>query len=90
MKLRSLILTSPRDARFFLREYFLGSLQLTSVIERIPYNVVSFDEWHIVLKSDEAKNKLLSAGQLLVKGAVFWVRSADSDQFRVRMLWAPP
>ena len=94
MKRRSLILSAPREGRFFLREYFLPSLQ--SVIGKIPENVVSFgplaknNEWHIVLKSDEAKNKLLSAGQLLVKGAVFWVRSADSDQFRVRVLWAPP
>ena len=94
MKRRSLILSAPRERRFFLREYFLGSLQ--SVIGRIQDNVVSFgplaknNEWHIVLKSEEAKNKLLSAGQLLVMGAVFWERSADSDQFKVRVLWAPP
>ena len=95
MKRRSLILSAPRKGRFFLREYFLGSLQ--SMIERIPDNVVHFgqlttnNEWHIVLKTEEANNKLLSAGQLLVKGVVvFWVWLADNDQFRVRMTWAPP
>ena len=66
------------------------------MIGRIQDNFVSFgplamnNEWHIVFKTDEAKNKLLLAGQLHVKGVVFWVRSADSDQFRVRVLWAPP
>ena len=84
MKCRSLILSAPREGRFFLREYFPPSLQ--SVIGKIPDNVVSFgplatnNEWHIVLKSEDAKNKLLSAGQLHVNGVVvFWVRSADSD-----------
>ena len=61
-------------------------LDLQSVIGRIQDNVVSFgplaknNEWHIVLKSEEAKNKLLSAGQLLIKGVVF----GAVDQFRVR------
>ena len=47
------------------------------LIERIPDNVVHFgqlatnNEWHIVLKTEEANNKLLSAGQLYVKGVVF-------------------
>ena len=40
MKRRLLILSAPREGRFFLREYFLGSLQ--SMIERIPDNVVHF------------------------------------------------
>ena len=90
MKRRSLILSAPRERRFFLREYFLGSLQ--SVIGRIQDNVVSFgplaknNEWHIVLKSEEAKNKLLSAGQLLIKGCCFWCgRPVQSP-----VLWAPP
>ena len=79
MKRRSLILCAPREGRCFLREYFLGSLQ--SVMGRIQDSVVSFgplaknNEWHVVLKTEEAKNKLLSAGQLHVKGVVFWARS---------------
>ena len=79
MKRRSLILSAPGEGGFFLREYFLGSLQ--SGMGRIQDNVVSFcplasnNEWLIVLKTEEAKNKLLSAGQLHVKGVVFWVRS---------------
>ena len=60
MKHRSLILSASREGRFFLKEYFLGSLQ--SVIGRIQDNVVSFgplaknNEWHIALKTEEAKN----------------------------------
>ena len=60
MKHRSLILSASREGRFFLKEYFLASLQ--SVIGRIQDNVVSFgplaknNEWHIVLKTEEAKN----------------------------------
>ena len=78
MKHRSLILSASREGRFFQREYLLASLQ--SVIGRIQDSIVSFgplaknNDWHIVLKTEEAKNKLLSAGQLHVKGLVFSVR----------------
>ena len=62
-----------------------------------PDNVLSFgplsknNEWFLCCCSDEAKDLLLAAGQLLVKDKfVFRVRSADRDQFKVRIHWAPP
>ena len=88
MKRPSLSFPAPREGRFFLGQYFLASLQ--SVIGRIQDSVVSFstlaknNEWYVVLKTEEAKNKLLLAGQLYVKVVVFWVRSSDRNQFRVR------
>ena len=60
-------------------------------------NVLSFgllsrnNEWFLCCVTDEAKDLLLAAGQLLVKEKyVFRVWSADLDQFKARIHWAPP
>ena len=48
------------------------------------------NEWFLCCKTDAAKDLLLASGQLLVKKFLFRVRSADRDQFKVRIHWAPP
>ena len=80
----------------YFREDFCAGLELIFG-GCVKENVLSFgplsknNEWFLCCCSDEAKDLLLAAGQLLVKDKfVFRVRSADRDQFKVRIHWAPP
>ena len=75
-------------------EHFSESL--VSILESVKDNVASFgslarnSEWFLSLKSDAAKDRMMSAGSLKVRGYTFYVRSADKTQFSARVHWAPP
>ena len=47
-------------------------------------------EWQLVVKSDEVRDKLLSAGEIEVKNRVFKVRSSCRGHYRVRVHWLAP
>ena len=92
---RSVILYGPMEGRSYFREDF--SKGLVEVLGGpIKEHVLSFgplsrnNEWYLCLRSDAAKDRLLSAGQCAVKGFVFKIRSADRSQFKVRVHWATP
>ena len=91
---RTLILSGDRAGTPYFREDFLNGLKL--VLGDGISQIVSFGplakntEWFLMVKSERARDNLLAAGVVKVKGGVFRVRSADSTQFRVRIHWAPP
>ena len=91
---RTLILSGDRAGTPYFREDFLNGLKL--VLGDGISQIVSFGplakntEWFLMVKSERARDNLLAAGVVKVKGGVFSVRSADSTQFRVRIHWAPP
>ena len=91
---RTLILSGERSSTPYFREDFLDGLKL--VLGDEISHIVSFGplakntEWFLMVKSEKARDQLLVAGIVKVKGGVFRVRSADSTQFRVRVHWAPP
>ena len=72
------------------------SESLVSILESVKDNVASFgslarnSEWFLSLKSDAAKDRMMSAGSLKARGCTFYVRSADKTQFSARVHWAPP
>ena len=92
---RSVILSGPIEGRTYFRGDFLDGLQavLTGAVNS---HVLSFgplarnNEWYLCLKTDRAKDQLLSVGIIKAKGYTFRVRSADRSQFKVRVHWAPP
>ena len=43
----------------------------------------------MTLKSDVAKDLVMSAGTLKVRGCTFYVRAADKIQFAAQVHWAP-
>ena len=65
------------------------------ISECLKKHVASFgplarnSEWCLTLKSDAAKDLVMSAGTLKVRGCTFYVRSADKTQFAARVHWAP-
>ena len=67
-----------------------------SILESVKENVAPFgplarnSEWFLSLRSDVAKDKMLSAGSMKVRGTIFYVSSADKSQFPARVHWAPP
>ena len=79
-----------------LENISLFSESLVSILESVKDNVASFgplarnSEWFLSLKSDAAKDRMMSAGSLKVRGCTFYVRSADKTQFSARVHWAPP
>ena len=92
---QTVILLGPIEGRTYFREDFVEGLQALlggAVID----HVLSFgplsrnNEWYLCLKSDAAKDHLLSAGVVKAKGYTFRVRSADWSQFKIRVHWAPP
>ena len=91
---RSVILSGKQEDRPYVREDFSESL--VSILESVKDNVASFgplarnSEWFLSLKSDAAKDRMMSAGSLKVRGCTFYVRSADKTQFSARVHWAPP
>ena len=91
---RSVILSGKQDGKPFAREDF--SSPLVSILENVKVNVASFGplarntEWFLSLKSDIAKDKMLSAGSMKVRGTTFYISSADTSQFPARIHWAPP
>jgi len=96
MKKRCVIVYGPMEGRMYFREDFAKGLE--SVFPGgVKENVLSFgplsrnNEWFLCCKTDEAKDLMLAAGEILVKDKfVFRVRSADRDQFKARIHWAPP
>ena len=92
---RSVILYGPMEGRTYFREDF--SKGFVEVLGGpIKEHVLSFgplsknNEWYLCLRTDAAKDRLLSAGQCAVIGFVFKIRSADRAQFKVRVHWATP
>ena len=47
-------------------------------------------EWQVVVKSDEIRDKLLCAGQVTVKDRIFKIRSCCRAHYRVRVHWLAP
>ena len=74
-------------------DHFTDSLN--AILECLKNHVASFgplarnSEWCLTLKSDTAKDLVMSAGTLKVRGCKFYVRSADKTQFAARAHWAP-
>ena len=91
---RSVILSGEKEGKPYVREDFTDSL--VSILESVKENVASFcplarnSEWFLSLRSDVAKDKMLSAGSMKVRGTIFYVSSADKSQFPARVHWAPP
>ena len=91
---RTLILSGDRAGTPYFREDFLEGLK--QVLGEGISQIISFgplsknNEWFLMVKSEKARDQILAAGIVKVKGGVFRVRSADSTQFRVRVHWAPP
>ena len=90
---RSVILSGKQDGKPYFRENFTDSLN--EILECLKSHVSSFgplarnSEWCLTLKSDAAKDLVMSAGSLKVRGGKFHVRSADKTQFAARVHWAP-
>ena len=90
---RSVILSGKKDGKPFVREDFTDSLN--EILTCLKDHVAAFgplarnSEWCLTLKTDAAKNIVLCAGTLSVRGCIFYVRSADKMQFSARVLWAP-
>ena len=90
---RSVILSGKKDGKRFVREDFTDSLN--EILTCLKDHVVAFgplarnSEWCLTLKTDAAKDIVLCAGTLSVRGCIFYVRSADKMQFSARVLWAP-
>ena len=90
---RSVILSGKQDGKPYVREDFTDSLN--EILECLKIHVASFgplarnSEWCLTLKSDAAKDLMMSAGTLKVRGCKFYVRSADKTQFAARVHWAP-
>ena len=91
---RSLILSGKKDGKPYVREDF--SECLVAILEGpLKSHVAAFgplarnSEWCLALKTDAAKDRVLSAGTLKVRGVNFYVRSADRTQFPARVHWAP-
>ena len=94
-KKKSVILSGPRDGGRYKREDFLEGLEYIlqgkikdSVIILGP--LAKNSEWYLVLKDHATKDTLMLASYVTVKEADFRIRSADSSQFIVRLLWAIP
>ena len=90
---RSVILSGKKEGKPYVREDFTDSLN--SILTCLKDHVAAFgplarnSEWCLTLKSDAAKDIVLCAGTLSVRGVTFYVRSADKTQFSARVLWAP-
>ncbi len=90
---RSVILSGKKDGKPFVREDFTDSLN--EILTCLKDHVAAFgplarnSEWCLTLKTDAAKDIVLCAGTLSVRGCIFYVRSADKMQFSARVLWAP-
>ena len=90
---RSLILSGKKEGKPYVREDFTDCLN--DVLEGLKNHVAAFgplarnSEWCLTLKTDAAKDRVLSAGTLKVRGVTFHVRSADRTQFSARVHWAP-
>ena len=91
---RSLILSGKKDGKPYVREDF--SECLVEILEgSLKSHVAAFgplarnSEWCLALKTDAAKDRVLSAGTLKIRGVNFYVRSADRTQFPARVHWAP-
>ena len=87
-----MILSGKKEGKPYVREDFTDSL--VSILESVKENVASFgplawnSEWLLSLRSDVAKDKMLSAGSMKVRGTIFYVSSADKSQFPARVHWA--
>ena len=90
---RSVILSGKKEGKPYVREDFTDSLN--SILTCLKDHVAAFgplarnSDWCLTLKSDAAKDIVLCAGTLSVRGVTFYVRSADKTQFSARVLWAP-
>ena len=91
---RSVIVSGKKESKPFVREDFTDSL--VSILENVKENLASFgplarnSEWFLSLKTDVAKDNMLSAGSMKVRGTIFYISSADTSQFPARVHWAPP
>ena len=91
---RSVIVSGKKEGKPFVREDFTDSL--VSILENVKENLASFgplarnSEWFLSLKTDVAKDNMLSAGSMKVRGTIFYISSADTSQFPARVHWAPP
>ena len=90
---RSLILSGKKEGKPYVKEDFTDCLN--DVLEGLKNDVATFgplaknSEWCLTLKTDAAKDRVLSAGTLKVRGVTFHVRSADRTQLSARVHWAP-
>ena len=89
-----MIVSGKKEGKPFVREDFTDSL--VSILENVKENLASFgplarnSEWFLSLKTDVAKDNMLSAGSMKVRGTIFYISSADTSQFPARVHWAPP
>ena len=74
---RSVIVSGKKEGKPFVREDFTDSL--VSILENVKENVASFgplarnSEWFLSLKTDVAKDNMLSAGSMKVRGTIFYI-----------------
>ena len=67
---------------------------MNEILECLKIHVASFgplarnSEWCLTT-SDDAKDLMMSAGTMKVRGCKFYVRSVDKTQFAARVHWAP-